>query len=63
MAEKMWAGKGKKCRSTAEARGEAMEDRDEFLREITLRICSSLVIKESLRSAFDYLRENVPVAC
>ncbi|HEX9078922.1 MAG TPA: sigma 54-interacting transcriptional regulator [Desulfuromonadaceae bacterium] len=38
-----------------------METRDEFLREITLRICSSLEIKESLRSAFEYLREHVPL--
>jgi transcriptional regulator with GAF, ATPase, and Fis domain len=38
-----------------------MENRDEFLREITLRICSSLDIKESLRSAFVYLREQLPV--
>ncbi|WP_305047092.1 sigma 54-interacting transcriptional regulator [Geoalkalibacter sp.] len=38
-----------------------MEHRDEFLREITLRICSSLDIKESLRSAFDYLREYFPL--
>jgi transcriptional regulator with GAF, ATPase, and Fis domain len=38
-----------------------MHNRDEFLREITLRICSSLDIKESLRSAFGYLREHVPL--
>lgn len=38
-----------------------MRKRDEFTREITLRICSSLEIKESLRSAFEYLREQVPL--
>ncbi len=36
-------------------------NRDAFLREITLRICSSLDIRESLRSAFEYLREHVPL--
>jgi hydrogenase-4 transcriptional activator len=36
-----------------------MHNQDEFLREITLRICSSLDIKESLRSAFEYLREHI----
>jgi transcriptional regulator with GAF, ATPase, and Fis domain len=38
-----------------------MHKRDEFIREITLRICSSLEIKESLRSAFEYLREQIPL--
>ena len=38
-----------------------MDNHDEFIREITLRICSSLEIKESLRSAFEYLREHVPL--
>jgi len=38
-----------------------MVSRDEFIREITLRICSSLEIKESLRSAFEYLRERIPL--
>jgi len=38
-----------------------MKNQDEFLREITLRICSSLEIRESLRSAFEYLREHVPL--
>ena len=38
-----------------------MLSRDEFLREITLRICSSLEIKESLRNAFEYLREHFPL--
>lgn len=36
-----------------------MESRDEFIREITLRVCSSLEIKESLTNAFEYLREHV----
>src|SRR6516164_6938474 len=38
-----------------------MDSRSEFIRGITLRICSSLDIKESLRSAFEYLREYVPL--
>jgi transcriptional regulator with GAF, ATPase, and Fis domain len=38
-----------------------MLDRDEFLREMTLRICSSLEIKETLRNAFEYLREHFPL--
>jgi hydrogenase-4 transcriptional activator len=38
-----------------------MAGRDEFIREITLRICGSLEIKESLRSAFEYLKEHVPL--
>jgi transcriptional regulator with GAF, ATPase, and Fis domain len=38
-----------------------MNNHDEFLREITLRICSSLDIKESLRHAFEYLRGYVPL--
>ncbi|MEW6720613.1 MAG: sigma 54-interacting transcriptional regulator [Thermodesulfobacteriota bacterium] len=38
-----------------------MENQDGFLKEITLRICSSLDIKESLHSAFDYLRGHLPL--
>ena len=38
-----------------------MLNRDEFLREITLRICSSLEIRESLRNAFEYLSELFPL--
>ncbi len=38
-----------------------MDNHNEFLREITLRICSSLNIEESLRSTFEYLREHVPL--
>src|SRR5690349_21872981 len=38
-----------------------MAGRDEFIREITLRICSSLEIKESLRYAFEYLKEQFPL--
>ena len=38
-----------------------MDNHDEFIREITLRICGSLEIKESLRSAFEYLKEHVPL--
>lgn len=45
----------------SEVRGEPMGNREEFIREITLRICSSLEIRESLRSAFEYLREHVPL--
>lgn len=38
-----------------------MASRDEFIREITLRICGSLEIKESLSRAFEYLKEHVPL--
>lgn len=38
-----------------------MAGRDEFIREITLRICSSLEIKESLLSAYEYLKEQFPL--
>jgi len=31
-----------------------MLNRDEILREMTLRICSGLEIKETLRNAFEY---------
>ena len=41
--------------------GKGMAGRDEFTREITLRICGSLEIKESLRSAFEYLKEQFPL--
>src|SRR6185369_13117209 len=41
--------------------GKVMAGRDEFIREITLRICSSLEIKESLHSAFEYLKEQFPL--
>ncbi|MBJ6725473.1 sigma 54-interacting transcriptional regulator [Geomesophilobacter sediminis] len=34
---------------------------EEFLKEITFRICSSLQIKEALRSTFDYLRLHFPL--
>ena len=38
-----------------------MLSRDEILREVTLRICSGLEIKETLRNAFEYLREHFPL--
>ncbi|MCM0082288.1 sigma 54-interacting transcriptional regulator [Geomonas sp. Red32] len=38
-----------------------MVNRDEFIREVTIRICSSLEIKESLRNTFVYLREQLPL--
>jgi len=38
-----------------------MANHDEFLREITLRICSSLEIRESMCNAFEYLREHFPI--
>ena len=38
-----------------------MLNRDEFLREVTLRIFSSLEIKETLRNAFEYLRGHFPL--
>ena len=41
--------------------GKDLAGRNEFIREITLRICSSLEIKESLFSAFEYLKEHVPL--
>lgn len=45
----------------ARYREEAMANHDEFLREITLRICSSLEIRESMCNAFEYLREHFPI--
>lgn len=41
--------------------GKGMAGNDEFTREITLRICGSLEIKESLRSAFEYLKGHFPL--
>jgi len=41
--------------------GKGMVRRDEFIREMTLRICSSLEIKEALRSAFEYLKQHIPL--
>ena len=38
-----------------------MLNRDQFLREITLRIFSSLEIKETLRNVFEYMREHFPL--
>ncbi|MBJ6725088.1 sigma 54-interacting transcriptional regulator [Geomesophilobacter sediminis] len=38
-----------------------MVSHEDFVREVSLRICSSLDIKESLRSAFNYLKELVPL--
>jgi len=38
-----------------------MVNRDEFFREVTIRICSSLDIKTALRSTFDYLSQHVPL--
>ncbi len=49
--------------TTSVVSDKGMAGRDEFIREITLRICGSLEIKESLRSAFEYLREHVPLEC
>ncbi|MBU5613898.1 sigma 54-interacting transcriptional regulator [Geomonas azotofigens] len=34
---------------------------DEFIKEITFRICSSLDINDSLRSTFEYMRQHVPL--
>lgn len=39
-----------------------MDSNDIFLREITLRSCSSLDIKESLRSTFEYLKEQLTLS-
>ena len=41
--------------------GKGTAGRDEFIREVTLRVCGSLEIKESLRSAFEYLKEHFPI--
>ena len=38
-----------------------MLSRDEFLREVTLRIFSSLEIKETLRNVFEYLIGHFPL--
>jgi len=38
-----------------------MVSRDEFVREVTLRICSSLKIEESLESTYQYLRQHFPL--
>jgi hydrogenase-4 transcriptional activator len=38
-----------------------MINNDEFFREVTVRICSSLDIKTALRSAFGYLRSYFPL--
>lgn len=38
-----------------------MVNRDEFTREVTIRICSSLKIKDSLESAFEYLKQHLPL--
>src|SRR5512141_2079022 len=48
-------------RGTRVVSDKGMAGRDEFIREITLRICGSLEIKESLRSAFEYLKEQFPL--
>ena len=36
-------------------------NKDEFFREVTLRICSSLDIGVAVKRAFDYLREYFPL--
>ncbi len=38
-----------------------MINKDEFFREVTVRICSSLQIETALRSAFEYLRQHFPL--
>ena len=38
-----------------------MSDRDDFFREFTLRICSSLSIKTALTSVFQYLQNFMPL--
>jgi transcriptional regulator with GAF, ATPase, and Fis domain len=38
-----------------------MVNRDEFIREVTLRVCSSLDIKASLENVFEYLKEHFPL--
>jgi Transcriptional regulator containing GAF, AAA-type ATPase, and DNA binding domains len=42
--------------------GEAMlVNRDEFFREVTLRICGSLKIDVAFGEAFEYLRQHIPI--
>lgn len=36
-------------------------NRDEFIREMTLRVCSSLDIKAALERVFEYLKEHFPL--
>lgn len=38
-----------------------MVSRDEFFREVTVRICSSLDVKTALRSAFGYMKQHFPL--
>jgi len=38
-----------------------MIDRYLFFREVTVRICGSLDIREALASVFDYMREHFPL--
>ncbi|NVN92561.1 MAG: GAF domain-containing protein, partial [Desulfuromonadales bacterium] len=47
--------------AASEVSGKGLSNHDEFIREITLRICGSLEIKESLRSAFEFLKEQFPL--
>lgn len=35
--------------------------KDEFFREVTLRICSSLDIKAALKSCYNYMKEYLPL--
>jgi len=38
-----------------------MVDKNEFFREVTIRICSSLQIKTALSRAFEYLHQHIPL--
>lgn len=38
-----------------------MNDKDDFFREVTIRICSSLDIKTAFRKSFDYLKLHFPL--
>jgi transcriptional regulator with GAF, ATPase, and Fis domain len=38
-----------------------MVDKNVFFREVTIRICGSLQIKTALSSAFEYLRQHIPL--
>jgi len=38
-----------------------MVNRDEFFREVTIRICGSLDVKSALSNTFDYLRDYFPL--
>ena len=38
-----------------------MIDRNEFFKQVTVKICGSLQIKTGLRATYDYLRQHIPL--